>query len=160
MGVKPIMKKILSAIVILTATVTGIAQMPTAAQAGGIGTNYIGPSVTFGNSQSTFGIQSKLGIADNLSLRPFVTFPSNATTFGTSLTYDWDLGSRAPITPFIGAGFEVATGNGNNNETVGFAEVGADFNLTKEVALTGIVDIPFDSNRGSTTFTLGANFRF
>jgi opacity protein-like surface antigen len=154
------MKRIVSALVMATATVAAaVTQMPDAAQAGGKGFNQIGPSVTFGNGSSVFGINSKLGIADNLSLRPFVTFPSNATTFGTSLTYDFDLGRRAPITPFVGAGIEVAS-FGGTTETQGFAELGADFNISRDFALTGIVDIPFNSNNGSTTFTAGANFRF
>jgi hypothetical protein len=154
------MKRILSAIVmsIVTAAVA-VTQMPNAAQAGGKGFNQIGPSVTFGGGESVFGINGKLGIADNLSLRPFVTFPASATTFGSSLTYDWDLGNRAPLTPFVGAGLAIAS-VGGTTQTDGFAELGADFNLNRDFALSGIVDIPFNSNNASTTFTLGANFRF
>jgi hypothetical protein len=153
------MKRILSAIIAIVTTAVAVTQMPNAAQAGGKGFNQIGPSVTFGGGDTVFGINGKLGIADNLSLRPFVTFPSSATTFGSSLTYDWDLGRTAPLTPFVGAGIAIASVAGTT-QTDGFAELGADFNLNKDFSLIGLVDIPFNSNNASTSVTLGANFRF
>jgi opacity protein-like surface antigen len=144
---------------LMTAAVT---QAPTAAVAGGIGNNYVAPAVTFGGGQTVFGIDSKLGIADNISLRPYVTFPTGGTQFGTSLTYDWDLRqSPASITPFVGLGLGFQTGNvSNTTTTVGFAQVGADFNVSDSIALLGSVAIPFSSNNASTSVTLGAGFRF
>ncbi len=55
----------------------------------------VGPSVEFGNGQIVFGIDSKFGISNNLSLRPFVYFPSGSTNFGTALTYDLILQNSA-----------------------------------------------------------------
>jgi hypothetical protein len=154
------MKKLLLLPAILASLVAAITQSPTAAMAGGIGNNYVGPAVTFGGGQSVFGIDSKFGIADNISLRPFVTFPSGGTQFGTSLTYDWDLRQSAtPITPFIGVGVGFQTGN-SNNTTNGFAQVGADFNVNESFALLGSVAIPFSSNNSNTSVTVGANLRF
>jgi hypothetical protein len=154
------MKKLLLLPAILASLVAAITQSPTAAMAGGIGNNYVGPAVTFGGGQSVFGIDSKLGIADNISLRPYVTFPSGGTQFGTSLTYDWDLRQSAtPITPFIGVGVGFQTGN-SNNTTNGFAQVGADFNVNESFALLGSVAIPFSSNNANTSVTVGANLRF
>lgn len=142
---------------IITATVT---QAPQSALAGGIGNNYIAPSVTFGGGQSSFGIDSKFGIADNISLRPYVLFPSGGTEFGTSLTYDWDLRQAAlPITPFVGLGLGIQTGN-QTTTTNGFAQVGADFNVTESFALLGSIAIPLSSNGSSTSVTLGAGLRF
>jgi hypothetical protein len=153
------MKKLLLLPAILASLVAAITQTPTAAMAGGIGNNYVGPVVTFGGGQSVFGIGSKLGISDNISLRPFVTFPSGPTQLGTSLTYDWDLRQSAtPITPFVGVGAAFQTGG--NSTTVGYAQVGADFNVSDSVALLGSVQIPFNSNNSSTSVSLGAGLRF
>jgi hypothetical protein len=146
---------------ILTAAAAAIAQTPGIAQAGGQGTNYIGPSLSFSNSQSTFGVRGKIGIADNLSIRPFVTFPTNGTNFGGSLTYDFDLRQSATaFTPFFGAGLEFVPVTGGSTSSVGYATLGADFNLSESFSLTGSADIPFAGNNGSTQFIAGANFRF
>ncbi len=151
---------LLATVMTIATTAAAVTQMSSVAQAGGRGFNQIGPTVTFGNGNSVFGIGGKLGIADNLSVRPFVTFPSGGTVFGSSLTYDWDLGRRSPITPFVGAGIAIASGGGLT-QTEGFAQVGADFNVSREFAISGNLGIPFNSNNGSSTaFTLGANFRF
>jgi opacity protein-like surface antigen len=152
------MKKTLAALTIL-AGVLAVAQAP--ALAGGIGHNTIGPSVRLGNGNTIFSIDGKFGVADNISLRPYVAFPSGGTNFGTSLTYDFDLRQSAtPITPFIGAGVDIGTNNnGGASVTTGFAQVGADFNINEQFALLGAVNIPFNSN-SSTNVTLGAGLRF
>ena len=155
------MKKLLLLPAIVASLIAAaITQAPTAALAGGIGNNYIAPAFTFGGGQTVFGINSKLGIADNLSLRPYVTFPSGGTQFGTSVTYDFDLRQASlPITPFVGLGVGFQSGGANNN-TNGFAQVGADFNVSDSVALLGSVAFPFSSNNGNTSVTLGAGLRF
>ena len=156
------MKKLLVLPAILaTLVATAITQAPNSALAGGIGNNYVAPAVSFGGGTSAFKIDSKLGIADNISLRPFVLFPAPGTEFGTSLTYDWDLRQSAtPITPFIGVGVDFQTGN-TNTSTTGFAQVGADFNVSDSIALLGSVAIPFNSNNNkATSVTLGAGLRF
>jgi opacity protein-like surface antigen len=157
-----VMKKLLVIPAILaTVITTAITQSPQAAVAGGIGNNYIAPAVSFGGGNSVFKVDSKLGIADNVSLRPFVSFPSPGTAFGTSITYDWDLRqSQLPITPFLGVGVDFQTGN-TNTSTTGFAQVGADFNVSDSIALLGSVAIPFNNNNNkATSVTLGAGLRF
>ncbi len=145
--------------ILMTLVATAVTQSPQAALAGGIGNDYIAPSVTFGGGSSVFGIDSKFGIADNVSLRPFVAFPSGRTEFGSSITYDWDLPQASlPITPFIGLGLGFETGN-SNNTTTGFAQIGADLNVSDSVALLGSIAIPFNNN-SSTSVTLGAGLRF
>ncbi|WP_373543260.1 hypothetical protein [Chamaesiphon sp.] len=155
------MKKLLLLPAILASLIAAaITQAPTAAMAGGIGNNYIAPAVGFGGGQTVFRVDSKLGIADYVSLRPFITFPSGGTEFGTSLTYDFDLRQASiPITPFIGLGVGFQTG-GSNSRTTGFAQVGADLNVSESIALLGSVSIPFDSNNRSTSVILGAGLRF
>lgn len=156
------MKKLLVIPAILaTLVATAITQSPQSALAGGIGNNYIAPAVSIGGGTSVFKIDSKLGIADNVSLRPFVSFPSPGTAFGTSITYDWDLRQSATlITPFVGVGVDFQTGN-SNTTTTGFAQVGADFNVNESIALLGSVAIPFNNNNNkATSVTLGAGLRF
>jgi hypothetical protein len=154
------MKNLLLKSAILTACIFGaIDRAPQAAVAGGIGNNYIGPSVNFGNGSSVFGIDSKFGIADNVSLRPYVTFPSGGTTYGTSLTYDWDLRkSSLPITPFVGLGINFNSAS-NNTSTTGFAQIGTDLDVSENISLLGSVQIPFNSSN-STTVTIGSGLRF
>lgn len=153
------MKKTLLTVLTVAAAAAAVTQMPNAAQAGGRGHNQIGPTVTFGGGDTTFGASAKLGIADNLSLRPYVNFPSGGTNFGSGLTYDWDLGRRSPLTPFVGAGLNFSTGGGTTATTGSFL-VGSDWNLNRDFALNGTVDIPFNSADGPTTVTLGGAFRF
>lgn len=151
------MKNTLTALTVL-ASVLAVTQVP--AMAGGVGNNTIGPSVRLGNGNSIFSIDGKFGVADNLSLRPYVAFPSGGTDFGTSLTYDFNL-RRTPVTPFIGAGVNIGTANipGASSTTTGYAQLGADFNVSRDFGLLGSVNIPFSSSNG-TNVTLGAGLRF
>jgi opacity protein-like surface antigen len=155
------MNKFLTTISIVAAVAVATIQATDKAFAGGIGNNYIAPAVTFGGGSTAFGVDSKIGIADHVSLRPYVIFPSGGTSFGSSLTYDWDLRQSATsITPFLGLGLDVETG-GNTSVTTGFAQVGADLNVSDQVALVGSVAIPFNSNsNNATSVTLGAGLRF
>ena len=156
------MKKLLLVPAILfSLVITAITQAPQAALAGGIGNNNIGPSVTFGGGSTVFGIDGKIGVADNIAMRPFITFPSGGTSYGASLTYDWDLRqSPLSITPFIGLGAKFQSSN-LSTQTTGFAQVGADLDVSDSLALLGAVAVPFsNSNGNTTTFTLGAALRF
>lgn len=154
------MKNLLIKSAIFTACAFAAIELaPKAAVAGGLGNNYIGPSVNFGGGSTVIGVDSKFGIADHLSLRPYITFPSGGTTYGTSLTYDWDLReSPLPITPFIGLGINFNS-VGSNTQTTGFAQLGADLNVSESFALLGSVSIPFNSSN-STTVTIGSGIRF
>ncbi len=143
---------------LLAIIVAAIAPSTQSALAGGIGNNYIAPAVTFGGGSTVFGLDSKIGVADNFAVRPFVTFPSGGTEYGASLTYDWDLRqSPTSITPFLGLGFEFQNAGGTTTSN-GFGQIGADFNINDGVALLGTVNIPF--NGGDTSATLGAGIRF
>jgi hypothetical protein len=123
----------------------------------------IGPSVEFGDG-TAFGVDSKFGISNNLSLRPFVYFPNSGTKFGTALTYDLTLSNNArtlQLTPFVGGSVDFNTGNGNNNTTNFGLVGGVDLDLTDSLRLKGAVDVPISNGQDrSTTFTVGAGFRF
>jgi hypothetical protein len=152
------MKKLLIAIAALTATLAVV--KPAQAE---IGQNDIGPSVIFGNTGGTaFGVNSRFGIAKNLSVRPNIYFQDSRTTVGAAATYDFNLtGDNRELMPYIGAGvnFDVSNNNSSNTST-GYAIAGADYNLSDGLVLKGSVAIPFDSNNYSTTFGVGAGLRF
>lgn len=157
LGVKLVMKKILLALAVLVAAVT---QVPGQANAGtGPGENYVGPALNFGNGQTTVGVNSKFGVSDNLSIRPFLSFPSQGTEFGASVTYDFDLSrSQTDIKPFAGAGINFSSGSGVSDSTV-FLQAGADFNISREFSINGSLNVPLRTNN-STYLSLGGALRF
>ncbi len=155
------MKKNIVAVVILFSSVVALgASAPVRAQPLGRNTNTIGPALSIGGGQTVFGIDSRFGIADNLSLRPFIQFPSGGTIFGSSLTYDFNTTrtEKIQITPFVGGG--VAIASGGNNNTQAYLAGGADFGVTDNIELKAELDIPLSSNNSSTSVTLGAGFKF
>lgn len=126
-----------------------------------LGKNTIGPALSIGGGSTTVGIDSKFGVSDNLSLRPFVFFPSGGTVFGSGLTYDFNLtntGNKVQITPFLGGAVSIASGGGSNETVVSFRG-GADFDVTDSVQLRAALDVPLTSGY-STDVILGAGFRF
>lgn len=123
----------------------------------------IGPSVLFGNGQTAIGVDSKFSLSDNISLRPFIYFPSNGTDFGTALTYDIPLrnnDSSLVITPFVGGSVDYNSSNGNNVTTVSLVG-GADLDLSDSLRLKGSLIVPLSTDRGQGTgISVGAGFRF
>lgn len=153
------MKKNIVALVMLCSSVAALGMSaPAKAE---MGKNTIGPALFIGGGQTVIGVDTKFGVSENLSLRPFVSFPSGGATFGTSLTYDFDVsrGEKVQITPFIGGGISVATGNGNSN-TQAYFTGGADFGVTDNIELRAALDVPLSSNNSSTNVRLGAGFKF
>ncbi len=154
------MKNNIVALVVLCSSVMGLGII-TPAQAQLVRST-IGPSLAIGGGQTSVGIDSKFGVSDNVSVRPFVYFPSGGTFFGSALTYDFNLtntGSRVQITPFIGGALYIGTGGINNSTTVGLVG-GADFDVTDTIQLKAALNVPITSNNSSTTVNLGAGFRF
>jgi hypothetical protein len=154
------MKKYFVALVTLLSSIATVGvSMPASAQ---LGQSSIGPSVLFGNGQTSIGIDSKFGVSDNLSLRPFVYFPNNGTSFGTALTYDLPLRNTTQsllITPFVGGSVAVNTGN-NSATTVGLVG-GADFDLSDSLRLKASVIVPItNSGNQGTGIAVGAGLRF
>jgi hypothetical protein len=142
---------------LLCAIATVAMSMPASAQ---VGQSSIGPSILFGNGQTAIGIDSKFGVSENLSLRPFLYFPSNGTNFGTALTYDLPLrntDSTLLITPFVGGSLDINTGAGSFTalSLVG----GADFDLSDNLRLKASLSVPLNNGR-STGLAVGAGFRF
>jgi hypothetical protein len=162
------MKKNLVALVMLCSSILVLGMSaPARAQSVPTSKNNIGPSVLFGGGNTNFAVDSKFGVSDNLSLRPFVAFGNGATFFGSSITYDFNLsnsagggtlGEKTQVTPFVGGGLYIASGG--NNTTTGYFTGGADFDVTENITLKGEVDVPFTGGNNNTFFRLGAGFKF
>jgi hypothetical protein len=155
------MKKNIVALVMLCSSVAALGMgAPAKAE---MGKNSIGPSLGIGNGATAIGIDSKFGVSDSLSLRPFIYFPSGGTIFGSGLTYDFNLtntGNKVQITPFVGGTVLIGSANngGPSQTVVGFTG-GADFDVTDSIQLKAALNVPL-SNGNGTLVTLGAGFRF
>jgi hypothetical protein len=124
--------------------------------------NQIAPSVFFGGGTTVFGIDSRFPVAPNISIRPTIRFPSGGIVIGTSATYDFDIyGSDTRLEPYVGAGFNVYTGDNNNNgaNVTGYLIGGADYSLNDQLVLKGSVAIPFKSEY-ATDLTFGVGYKF
>ena len=154
------MKKLLATLSIFITTIA-ITQLPKQALCNEITHNNIAATIGNGSGKSNFGINSKIGISDNISVRPFITLPSGGATFGSSVSYDWNIpqSPTSSIAPFIGLGIE-SEGDGVTRLTTGFAQVGADLNISEQFVLVGSITIPFDRSNGSGNLTVGGGLRF
>jgi hypothetical protein len=127
-----------------------------------VGKNTIGPSISLGGG-ATIGVDSRFGISENLSLRPFIYFGNGGTDFGTALTYDINLrtaNSSNKFSPFIGGAVDIATGS-NTSVTTASLVAGTEYELTETIQLKAAVNVPLTSSQGqSTDVTIGAGFRF
>ncbi len=156
------MKKQIVALVMLCSSVAALGMgAPARAE---MGKNSIGPSVLIGNGSTNIGVDSKFGVNESLSIRPYIYFPSGGTLFGSSLTYDFNLtntGNKVQITPYLGGSVEIANANngGGSATTVGFVG-GADFDVTEAIQLKASLNVPLSSNGRSTDVRVGAGFRF
>jgi hypothetical protein len=151
------MNKNIFAAAILCSTVA-VAGISTSAQAGP-SKGVVGPSVLIGSGNTFIGVDSKFGVADNVSVRPAVYFGNGATLFGAAVTYDFDLpGNSSKFTPFVGGNLLIATGGGASATAVGLVG-GADFDVTDTIQLKAAINVPLTSNLG-TAVQLGAGFKF
>jgi hypothetical protein len=153
------MKKSIATLTVLcaSATVMGVMQ-PAIAQTG---ESVVGPSVAFGSGNTVFGIDSKFGVADSISIRPAIYFGSGNTLFGSAVTYDFKLPSTGAnrITPFVGG--SLLFGSNSGNSSVFSVLGGADFDVSDSIQLKGAVNVPISNgSNGSTFVTIGAGFKF
>ena len=124
--------------------------------------NWIGPSLTSTNSSKVnFGIDAKLGITNNISVRPFVYLPSGGINIGSALTYDLSLTTknRFRVDPFLG-GYVSNSSVGKSETIFGFVG-GCDFPVSDGFALKAALHVPLSSSSTQTPgLNLGAGIRF
>jgi hypothetical protein len=121
--------------------------------------NYIAPSIGFVNSNTLYGINAKFGLAENVSLRPFIQSKNSGagtvTAYGASVTYNFQIPSSRLI-PYLGFGAaEVATtGTATGNGGVYF-EGGIDYNASDNL----VINANYKSASNSW-LNIGAGYRF
>ncbi len=143
---------------------------PTIGRATRGGRSYIGVGGNIGISGSSdlsngnFAVITKLGVTRNFSFRPSAVIGSNPVVL-LPITFDLtpkgvgDLGGRAfAISPFIGAG--VAIDTGNSGDVGALVTGGIDVPLGSKLTLNGTVNAAFltDTDVG-VTIGIGYNFR-
>ncbi len=114
----------------------------------------IGPSLILnGNNGVIFGIDSKFGVSENLSIRPSIYFPSNGTIYGAAVTYDFNnisRDSKTQFTPFLGAGVNFVNLTGTGTRIVSNVPVvGSD---GVPIFFPGATSV--STSRSATVFTL------
>lgn len=149
--------------------VTTIAVWPTVAQANPQEKkNYIGPAIVFGSGQSILGVEGRFYLTNNISLRPAYSFANlsgtGVTVFGGSATYEFNLDDSQAL-PFVGLGmnfYHIDLGvAAPTSSSSGFAQVGMDLLVDKNIAITSDVKVPFSSNAVlGTILSIGAGYRF
>jgi opacity protein-like surface antigen len=132
--------------------------------------NYIGPSIGFGSaggaSATLFGVNSKFGVADSVSIRPYAQFGNvggvSITSYGATATYDFNV-PQSEFAPYIGIGYGgIAVGAGGRSASVGglAIEVGADYNVSDSAALNASYRILTVSGESVSSFNIGGGFKF
>ena len=152
------------AVFVATVSICIATQLPS--QAGEAKKSYVGVGVTSVSSITGFGIVSKIGIADNVSIRPFISVlaSSGSTSLylaGASVTYDFNQ-TNADFNPYAGLGYGfVGITNGIENANLGssaYGEIGADYNVAESVAVNGNYKYFFAG--GGNSLGLGVGYRF
>jgi hypothetical protein len=118
--------------------------------------NYVGPAVSFGSNTTAVGATSRFGIAETLSVRPFLAIGNGSSIFGGSVTYDFNLdtgeGQSNGFTPYAGAGIIGSSGLGSSGV---YLEIGADYNASETIVLNA--NHRFNSG-GFTSVGVGLKF--
>lgn len=123
---------------------------------------YIGPAISFGDKNTLYGAISRFPMGDNLSLRPSVMFGNGATKISVPVTYEFSLGAPEPFesnplfTPYVGAGVEYNSKDGNGKLNA-LAVLGAALNLSEGTALVGEVSSNFND---PIIATVGIGFQY
>ena len=121
--------------------------------------NYLAPSVGFVSGGSLYGITAKLGVAENVSIRPFIQFNSSSTSsltaYGASITQGFNI-PRSGLIPYAGIGILGSSSTGNSSATSGiYGEFGADYNASESLSLNVNYKTPYYGG-----FNIGVGYRF
>lgn len=132
------------------------------------GSSYVGIAANIGLDgdtdlgDSNFAVISKIGLLSNFSVRPSAVFGGDAV-FLIPLTYDISLpgvdviDAALPISPYIGGG--VAIASGDNSQTDFLLTGGVDFPLTNQFTATAGVNVAFFEET-SIGLLLGVGYNF
>jgi opacity protein-like surface antigen len=124
--------------------------------------NYVGATIGLPGGGTLFGVNSKFGVADSISARPFAQFLSSGgatlSVYGVSGTYDFKL-PQSDLTPYAGvgvAGASISGGGATYNVGSGvYFEAGADYNFSDNFVANA--NYKFNS---LGYLSIGAGYRF
>ncbi|GEM_PF-4045785 len=111
--------------------------------------------------RSAFAVNSKIALAQELSLRPAVLFGQNETVFLVPITYDVTIKDKdpfkeVPYVPFIGGGAMFTTDNNNN---AGFLITGGlDYRLSQDFVANITLHTGFSQNSTDMGLVLGVGY--
>jgi len=132
------------------------------------GSSYVGVAANIGLDgdtalgDSNFTVISKIGFLPNLSVRPSAII-SGDTVFLIPVTYDISLpgvdalDAALPLSPYIGGGVAIATGD--DSQTDFLLTGGVDFPLTNQFTATAGVNVAFFDDT-SIGLLLGVGYNF
>jgi hypothetical protein len=132
------------------------------------GSSYVGIAANIGLDgetalgDSNFTVISKIGFLPNLSVRPSAII-SGDTVFLIPVTYDISLpgvdalDAALPISPYVGGGVAIATGD--DSQTDFLLTGGVDFPLTNQFTATAGVNVAFFDDT-SIGLLLGVGYNF
>lgn len=132
------------------------------------GSSYVGIAANIGLDgetalgDSNFTVISKIGFLPNLSVRPSAVIAGD-TVFLIPLTYDISLpgvdalDAALPLSPYVGGGIAIATGD--DSQTDFLLTGGVDFPLTERFTATAGVNVAFFDDT-SIGLLLGVGYNF
>jgi opacity protein-like surface antigen len=91
--------------------------------------NYAGLTIAFSgfSGDTYYGVTSKFGVADNISIRPFLIMNDlDGIGFGGAATYDFSI-PKSEFSPYIGIGTYTMGGV--------YGELGVDYNLSENIVI-------------------------
>ncbi len=127
--------------------------------------NYVGVTTSFINGITLYGINSKVGVFDNISVRPFIEFgnvavdQTNASVvfYGASATYDFDI-PNSGLSPYVGVGvgsISASAGNDRASSSGYYSELGIDYNASDSI----VINANYKTSQ-SGFFNIAAGYRF
>ena len=136
--------------------------------------NYAGLSLSSVESRTAFGINSRFGVAENISVRPYIQVISESagggtvttSLYGVSATYDFKM-PKSELTPYVGIGLQSASasvsGGGSSatftGETGAYFEGGVDYAVSDSIVLNANYKSRYYTG-SSGYFTVGAGYNF
>lgn len=128
--------------------------------------NYVGPTISLGSGATLFGVNSKFGATDNISVRPFFQFASvdgaSVSFYGASATYDFVSPQSTMFTPYAGLGYigvTVSAGSFSGSGSGLYGEVGADYNASDSIVLNTSYRSILSAGGGGY-FSIGGGLKF
>jgi hypothetical protein len=127
--------------------------------------NYLGLTTSFINGVTLYGINSKIGISDNISVRPFIELGNvsvdgtnaGVVFYGASASYDFDI-PNSGLSPYVGFGVgnaSVSVGNASASAGGYYSEIGVDYNASDSIVINANYKVG-----GSGYLSIGGGYRF